>query len=108
MFQPAMTGSGASVFEIVRIGGGDGFREIAPIEKDLAEPIVQLIVTEAAPALVLPAPCALLGLPPVRLFQRSVWPAAAVRVATSPFVITASMTTSPTALATTSEIGLVL
>src|SRR5262245_2835911 len=108
MFDPATTGSGASVFEMLSTGGGTGFREIAPIEYALGAPIVQLIVTEAAPACVLPAPRALLALPPVKLFQRSVWLAPAARLATSPFVTTVSITTSPTALVTASEIGLVL
>src|SRR6185503_1180737 len=108
MFEPAATGSGESVLEIVRTGAATGFRENAPIEYGLGDPIVQVIVREAAPGWVLPAPRALLALFPVKLFQRSVCPAPGVRLTTSPFVTTVSMTTSPTALVTARVMGLVL
>ena len=105
VFVGVFVGVGVGVLVGVAIAGGR--TGTAPSAHDFAEPSVQVIVTDAAPAFVLERPITSLGVAPVAKPQSWVWPAPGVAEVASPRAPSVSKTTSPTALVATT-VGLIV
>ena len=86
---------------------GLGFSGTAPRDQGFAAAVVQDMVTDAAPSLVLPPPRTAPPVVPVPVFHCSDCPAPAVCETASPLAASVSMTSCPPTPATTTE-GVVL